>query len=300
MIIAIDLGSSSLRIVAYDCRLHVITQEFEATVKTAERLAQEGIVCKEGVERIINALNSAAKTFDFERAKVLAVTTEAMRQASNATSVIEQIYNKTGVKFNIISAEDEARFTAMGVSRRLETLKYTAQNYLLFDLGGASTEIIFVKNAKEIYSKSFKLGIVTASSMCETSQQLHHYLAPILEEIQAYITTLYKQEGKPSLFVATAGTPTTMAAYLNGMDYNSYDSTKINGYRLHVKSCDTVLEALLAMDEKRRAFYVGVGREALIIAGIEIVKMLYVIAGFSEAIVIDDGLREGVAISGCS
>ena len=299
MIIAIDLGSSSLRIIAYDCALKRITQEYESTVKTAESLIEDGTISNEAIDRIITALKHASKEFDFANSSVLAVTTEAMRQAHNAKEALTLIEQKTGVKFKIISAEDEATYTALGVSNRLLLLGMAVESYLLFDLGGASTEIILVKEGKKEAFKSFKLGIVTASTLCSTPKELSTFLKPILDEIAHYINRLYAKEGKPSLFVATAGTPTTMAAYVNGMYYANYDSAKINGYKLHVSACEDVLEALLDMSEQERSFYVGVGREELIIAGIEIVKMLYEVAGFNEAVVIDDGLREGVAISGC-
>ena len=103
--------------------------------------------------------------------------------------------------------------------------------------------------------------------------------------------------GKASSFVATAGTPTTMAAYLNGMHAANYDAKKINGYRLHLQDSYKVLHDLQSMSEEQRKFYVGVGRESLIIAGIVIVQKLYEVLAYESAIVIDDGVGEGVALS---
>ncbi len=44
---------------------------------------------------------------------------------------------------------------------------------------------------------------------------------------------------------------------------------------------------------------VGVGRSDLIAAGILIYKQLFNIVEFDSCIVIDDGLREGVALEAC-
>jgi exopolyphosphatase/guanosine-5'-triphosphate,3'-diphosphate pyrophosphatase len=96
--------------------------------------------------------------------------------------------------------------------------------------------------------------------------------------------------------VLTAGTPTTIAAYLNGMDYESYNPKKINGYILSLGDCYRVHDDLLAMDEASRTRYVGVGRENLIIAGILMVTSIYDVLHAQEAIIIDDGLREGIAL----
>jgi exopolyphosphatase/guanosine-5'-triphosphate,3'-diphosphate pyrophosphatase len=81
------------------------------------------------------------------------------------------------------------------------------------------------------------------------------------------------------------------------MNYDNYDASRVNGAVLSKNDCNTVLEALLEMDEKQRAYFVGVGREELIIAGIRIVETIFDSLGFDEAIVVDDGLREGVALS---
>ncbi len=62
---------------------------------------------------------------------------------------------------------------------------------------------------------------------------------------------------------------------------------------------DFYLKKLLAMPFKEREITVGVGRSDLIAAGILIFKQLYSIVEFDVCVVIDDGLREGVALEGC-
>jgi exopolyphosphatase/guanosine-5'-triphosphate,3'-diphosphate pyrophosphatase len=81
------------------------------------------------------------------------------------------------------------------------------------------------------------------------------------------------------------------------MDYESYAPIKINGTVLKQSDCARVLNELLAMDETKRSRYVGVGREQLIIVGIRIVEMLFDALELENALVIDDGLREGVALN---
>jgi exopolyphosphatase/guanosine-5'-triphosphate,3'-diphosphate pyrophosphatase len=80
------------------------------------------------------------------------------------------------------------------------------------------------------------------------------------------------------------------------MDYESYNPDKINGYRLRLEECYGVHNALLAMNEQERTRYVGIGRENLIIAGILMVTAIYEAIGVENAIIIDDGLREGIAL----
>ncbi|MEA3456664.1 MAG: phosphatase, partial [Campylobacterota bacterium] len=59
-------------------------------------------------------------------------------------------------------------------------------------------------------------------------------------------------------------------------------------------------KALLAMPFEEREVTVGVGRSDLIAAGILIFRQLFILLGMKECVVIDDGLREGVALERCS
>ena len=100
--------------------------------------------------------------------------------------------------------------------------------------------------------------------------------------------------------LATAGTPTTIAAMKHGLNYQTYEATKINGTVLKLEELDYYLEKLLTMNKKEREIAVGVGRDDLIVAGVVIFKALYRVLNKNRAIVIDDSLREGAAIWACS
>ena len=104
---------------------------------------------------------------------------------------------------------------------------------------------------------------------------------------------------KPQTFVATAGTPTTVASFLQGFDYENYDYKKINGTILTTVQIEDALKQLIEMSEEERIRWVGTGRADLIVAGILMFVEIVKIFGFDEVLVIDDGLREGVALSLC-
>jgi exopolyphosphatase/guanosine-5'-triphosphate,3'-diphosphate pyrophosphatase len=120
-----------------------------------------------------------------------------------------------------------------------------------------------------------------------------------MNPIKLFCDEVYAVHGKVEMFVAIAGTPTTIAAMKLGMNHKSYDASKIQGTVLSRKDLITQLEALLLMRDKEREGIVGVGREDLIASGVLIYDELYGIGGFKESMVIDDGVREGVAFSMC-
>jgi len=296
--IAIDLGSNSLRILAYDCTNQVEIYGVMATVKTADGLVKYGSVSKEAIDRIVCAINEAKEKIDFSSHEIRAVTTEALRQANNVQEVLLSIEKQTGISFDVISADEEARLTLFAVSNRLKKLHCRTDSLVLVDIGGGSTEITFEYQNERI-SKSFPIGIVTISQQYDTLENIEKALSSRMLSMQMFCTKMAATKGKPQTFVATAGTPTTIAAMKLGFDYASYDAKKINGTLLTYDELDIYLQKLLRMTDKERAITVGTGRSDLIMAGILIFKELYKMLDFDKCVVVDDGLREGVALDYC-
>jgi len=297
--IAIDLGSNTLRVLEYDCKTAKQISTYEKVVKTADGLAEFGTINEGAVDRVIFAIKEAQETINFSSQTIKAVTTEAVRRASNAKAVLKQIKKKTGVSFEIISGVVEARLTLSAVQNRLTKLHYASDTFVLVDIGGGSTEIIF-HYGDETVSKSFPIGIVTIAQTYENLENIEKALPREMFDMQMFCAEMAVTKGKPSSFVATAGTPTTVAAMKLGFNYETYDASKINGTSLQKNELDFYLKKLLAMPFTEREIAVGTGRSDLIAAGILIYKQLYTMLEFENCVVIDDGLREGVALEMCN
>jgi len=296
--IAIDLGSNSLRIFVYDCDRQKEIFSETTTVKTADGLVQNGYINDGAVRRVITAIHRAKKKVDFTAYPIKAVTTEALRRATNAIEVLANIEKQTDVSFEIISAKEEARLTLLAVKNRLSKLHHKIESFVVVDIGGGSTEIIYAY-PDEIISRSFPVGIVTIAQKYETLENIEKELPSEMLAMQMFCAEINATKDEPNSFVATAGTPTTVAAMKLGLNYENYDAKKINGTLLEYDELDFYLKKLLSMTEKKREEAVGTERSDLIMTGILIYKALYKMLGFDRCIVIDDGLREGVALDFC-
>ena len=139
--IAIDLGSNTIRAIKYDCATNTKLDEFERIVKTADKLVKTKGITDEAIERIIDALEDIKKRFDIkENEKIVAVATEAIRSAKNKEYVLEKIKNKTGIEFSVIFPEEEANFVAVAVEKCLQKCDIANYNHFsLEDIGGGST-----------------------------------------------------------------------------------------------------------------------------------------------------------------
>ncbi len=299
--VGIDLGSNTLRAAAYNCTTGMFEVTYGTIVKTADGLAQTGRISDGAVQRVITGLNAMQEAIDFSEASVRAVTTEAMRRAGNAGEVLARIAGETGVAFDVIDGEEEARLTLSAVRHRLKQLTpdATDESLALVDIGGGSTELIFAYPDGTIVLQSFPLGIVTLSQSHADLDAIDEALPEVMLPIERFVAEVYVDGGRPDRFVATAGTPTSVASMQLGMEYDTYDPKRINGTELSIHAPRYYLDKLLAMPMDQRERTVGVGRADLVTAGILIFDRLYRILGFEACTVIDDGLREGVALSLC-
>ena len=296
--VAFDLGSNTLRAVVLECGSGEFIHSFEKIVSTADGLAKSGRISDAAVDRIVNAVKEAVGSFDMQDCTMDAVTTEAFRRALNAQEALSRIEKESGISFRVIDGESEAGYTLLAVRERLKRLGAEAENIVLVDIGGGSTELV-VAQGEEFVARSFSLGIVTLAQSGDSIEDIHAKLEIESREIAAFFESVKPDAMDDTLFVATAGTPTTIAALRLGMDYYSYDARRVNGTTLTPRELEECYERLRLMEQAQRERAVGVGRGDLIAAGILIFLKLFEIVCAREALVIDDGLREGVALSLC-
>jgi exopolyphosphatase/guanosine-5'-triphosphate,3'-diphosphate pyrophosphatase len=298
-VIAIDLGSNSLRILKMNCETKERIAEFHKTVKTADKLASTGIINNEALNRIIIALNEAKDSMEFSGSTIKAVTTEAIRQAKNSEEILAKIKDETGIVFEVIDGIAEAKYALVAVENRLKILGKKPKSFMLVDIGGGSTELLFHYGEEKSFSKSFQIGIVTVTQKFKGLAEIAEAMPILMNPLKNYYNEVVSQYGEVELFIATAGTPTTIAAMKQGMEYATYDAEKIHGTLLSREDLITQLSALISMNSKDRVRAVGVGRDDLIASGVLIYDELYTISGFRKSMVIDDGIREGIAFSFC-
>ncbi|PZP11814.1 MAG: exopolyphosphatase, partial [Aliarcobacter butzleri] len=168
-------------------------------------------------------------------------------------------------------------------------------NFVLLDIGGGSTEIV-VNTAQNYEAKSFDFGIVTMTQKSIKKEDLEKDLNDRKIQIKEFLNFL-KIDLKDYSFVATAGTPTTIAAIKLGQDYFSYDRNIVNGTKVNLNDLEDSLKIFKSHSKDELTKLVGQGRVEFMEVGTYIYKMVFEVLQKDESIVLDDGLREGVAIN---
>ncbi|MBP9490904.1 MAG: exopolyphosphatase [Aliarcobacter sp.] len=293
-LITIDLGSNSFRVLKFDCLNFKIVDEFHQVVGLADGLVNSGMISFEAQNRVIEALKSSSEKLKFDPKDAVCVTTAAMRKANNSNEVLKFLEKNSGAKFRIIDAEEEARLTLLAIKYALERENLKSEKFMVLDIGGGSTELTVSLEDKS-FTRSFDFGIVTMTQKSLKNGDLFQDLDKRKEEVKEFLDTL-DFDIKDFPFVATAGTPTTLAAVKIGMDYFNYDKDKINGMVLEYLDLENGLNILKNKTIEETTRLVGKGRVEFMEVGTYIYKMFFDVLGKNTSIVLDDGLREGVAI----
>ena len=307
MILAgIDIGTNTLRLLVAETGPNSFHELSSARIITrlGQDLVHTGKLSPEAIERSCKALRAFSESIQ-EHSAVRAATigTSALRNASNAAEFIAEVKRTTGLSISVISGEEEARLTLLGVAQALKNYddpaNATLQSALTSDIGGGSTELILTQPKQEPLIESLPLGAVYL-----TERFIKHdppLPAEIVNLRNAIIDTLdtlgpAMHSAVPALFVGTAGTITTLAA----MDQQlaEYNPAAINGYSMTRETVDRIVETLTksTLQERRAILGLETGREDIILAGAVVTQELMKRFGFKAVLVSDWGLREGIVL----
>lgn len=129
-----------------------------APVRLGSEVFQTGRLTHSSIGAACQALKDFRGILDDARVDAYrAIATSAVREASNATTLVERARREAGVDLEIIEGVEEARLIELAVVRKLE-LRF--QSALLVDVGGGSTEITLLEGGEHAFSMSLPIGTV--------------------------------------------------------------------------------------------------------------------------------------------
>lgn len=143
-------------------------------------IAQEAFL--RGIDTVINYKNICLKN-DIKEIK--AFGTSALRGAENAKQFIDEIHAKTGIQIEVIDGLREAEFIFKGVQTAHQ---FTSPSFIM-DIGGGSTEFIYVKDNEAVDKKSFDIGVSRILQKFELKD-------PLSEENKAEIIRFFSMKSQ--------------------------------------------------------------------------------------------------------
>lgn len=303
---AVDMGTNTFRLLIAEVRAGYQKNDYNIKDIYSERIitrlgegvSENGLLKKEAIERGINALEKFCKVIArYDISNISVVATSALREAKNREEFLKKAKDETGFEIEIISGEEEARKISRGMLIGITPPK-TA---LLADIGGGSTELIFIKEKKPVLIRSLNLGVVYLAEKYikndpPTKKDLEQMGQEILQTIMPAAKSLIRLMPEDAVFIGTAGTVTTLSAISQHL--TRFEHNKIHNSKLTTEKIKDTFSIISAIPAKERIKYHPFEPESLdiIVPGTLILLKLIETFGFKEIIVSNYGLREGIIL----
>lgn len=159
---AIDIGSNSVRLLITDVIDYKGKPYFKKNqliripLKLGEDTFSTGFIGDQKKEKLMVLMQSLQGLISVNDVEVWrACATSAIREAENATEVLNYVENKTGVHIEIIDPIEEAHYIRLN---NMDEYLDEDRAYIFTDVGGGSTELILFYKNEQIATGSFRLG----------------------------------------------------------------------------------------------------------------------------------------------
>jgi len=301
----IDLGYNSIKLVNYNIiqknNNYKPYYDKSIRVKLGEDMHITNLLRTDAMDRTIECIKYFSDIINIESIEhVLPFATSAVREAENKKIFLQKIQEQTGLKFKILSSEEEAYYSYLGALNSL-----CIPNCLFFDLGGGSLELVYTENYKIKKIMSLPLGSLklTQKFFANTTEKNNNNRESIEKcylKLQNYLLESFP--GKKDLgmgidsttLVGVGGTLRALARY--DQLIKEYPLKKLQNYELEYNSLSIVRNHLYNMSIKEisNVDVIGSNRAETINTGLCVVYLLMSKLNFQNLIVSANGIREGV------
>jgi exopolyphosphatase/guanosine-5'-triphosphate,3'-diphosphate pyrophosphatase len=303
---ALDLGTNNCRLLVGSPSAggYRVVDSFSRIVRLGEGLAATGRLSDAAQDRAVEALRTCAEKLLRRRPRAVgAVATEACRRAANGAAFLARVEAETGLRLRVITAREEAELAMESCAPLIERGDRRA---LLFDIGGGSTEIAWIRigpgrTPELIGYISVPVGVVTLSERCGpscfTEAGFHAVVDEVAERLRGFDEVhRIAQEVRAGgvRLMGTSGTVTTLAGV--AMALPRYRRPLVDGQTLESCVADQALGDLFALGREGLAAHpcVGPDRVEFVLPGCAVYAAIRRIWPVPRLTVADRGLREGI------
>ncbi|MEJ0094131.1 MAG: exopolyphosphatase [Methylocella sp.] len=283
----IDIGSNSVRLVAYESLSRSPRQIFneKSLCALGNGVATTGRLPKGGMEKALAALRRFRVMNDLLKVGELHVlATAAARDASNGPEFLEAATQAIGAPIDLLSGDREAELSALGVISGINK-----PDGVVGDLGGGSLELIDVKGSQLSKGATLPLGGLT---LMDASNNSTRAAMKIVREALADSRIVERLAGRT--FYAVGGTWRALAKL--HMSQRNYPLTVMHGYIIPARDAADFagLVERVNTDTLMSIESVSSGRRPLLPYGAVVLEEIIRRAQPKEIMISTAGVREGL------
>jgi exopolyphosphatase / guanosine-5'-triphosphate,3'-diphosphate pyrophosphatase len=154
---AIDIGSNTIEVLIARCSPNnvEIIEHQTTMVRLGESVDDKGEISRDKFKLALGVMHKYQKLAKKHGAgEILAIATEALREARNSQDFIKAVNKETGIEVQLISGYAEAVLDFWGATCNYNTFSHVG----VLDVGGGSTEIVTAKNDDITWLTSIPIG----------------------------------------------------------------------------------------------------------------------------------------------
>jgi len=294
----VDIGSNSTRLLIADVdRGRVSEVERQSRVTRLGRgVDLSGQLSAEAIEAACEAIaDYVAICREGGIETVEAIATSAVRDASNGSAFVAELRERFALSARVLDGEEEARLTYLGATSEHSPTEPT----LVVDIGGGSTELILGTGDGAVEgAHSLDIGSVRLNERhLHTDPPIKDEIREAVEDIDATLDTSTVDLGRAASVIGVAGTVTTIAAGVLGLEH--YEPELIHRSVLRPDAVQGQVTQLLSMMvEQRKALgYMHPGRADVIGAGGLILDRVLRRTTVGSLLVSEHDILDGIAWS---
>jgi exopolyphosphatase / guanosine-5'-triphosphate,3'-diphosphate pyrophosphatase len=288
----IDLGTNSVRFDVYSLadsgKVRLLHRE-KLMIRLGQGVFVKGRLDVAAVARTVAALEHFREIAEGLRVrKIVAFGTSALREATDASALVEEVKKSTGIEIKVISGKEEAKFIAQGILANQTPPK---GRYALVDIGGGSTEISACRAAHvhKAASDSFPLG---TARLQQVFLKRNPPRAANIKQMRDYIYNILSQKMRTERWppcetvLGSSGTARALARIL--------DKKKARGFSL--KQLSQLVREMAEMSTTQLLEIEGMEskRVDMILAGAVLLEEICFALGARKILTTDFSLRDGI------
>jgi exopolyphosphatase/guanosine-5'-triphosphate,3'-diphosphate pyrophosphatase len=291
----LDVGSNTIHLQVIDGKLGgppIPNSSHKSVIRLTEYLDESGSITKLGIDQITDSIQTNMKSAEhLDIDELLAFATSAIREAKNSDEVIAHVNKVCNIDLQVLSGEEEARFTFLAARR---WLGWSSGDLLVLDIGGGSLEIARGAEEDPTFKTSIQLGAGRLTRQflkgdpftLKSLKALEEYLEEKIEPLAASLSTFEKD--------SAAGTSKTFRT-LAKLSQNLYPKF---GQHLTLNALDELVPKLqgLSLEKRQELPSVSAERAPQIVAGAMVAKQLMQTLELKEICICPWALREGIVL----
>ncbi|MGD8191824.1 HD domain-containing protein [Brevibacillus ginsengisoli] len=283
----IDMGSNSIRMVVFQVseKVYHLIDDTKETVRLSENMGSDQTLKPPAIKRALATLTRFMKICRSRGVTaIFPITTAAVRQAKNQIEFLNQVERETGLRFRVLSGQEEGYYGFLGVING-----FSLPSGFTLDIGGGSSEVTLFEERELKRAVSLPFGALT----------LHEQFKEKIGDLKLFLRKVYQQydwmntpKGIP--LIGLGGTVRNIAKVHRHL--TNYPLESAHYYEMTKAQVDETMNHLTTLTIQELQSLPGLSKDRadIIVSGGLIIQMLMEVCHAPSLYISGNGLREGL------